>query len=773
MEERVKTEHLLTKMMQEALDSFHRKLVAVSGENSEEVIVFLIQKHIELKNKDKESIVYVSPDKDDPDFKVLLDKLKEVGFPPENFRYCAYAESYRLLGTTNDFLILNMRRGARPNDMGRLVETVRGGGLVILYNLCLSAEKPWDTSIHRSFLTPPYRLKDINVRFEKYFLRKLLENRSVWILNGWKVLKGELLHTSKSVREKPKLPEQSRIPKRLHRLALTQEQAEALQRLEEVVSEEGRSVLIITSNRGRGKSALLGLGAATLLSLGTRRILITAPSREEVQVVFEMIEKGLKTMDKKAIREYYDGRITGIKCKLGTVDFSHPHRALNEKADLLMVDEAAGIPVPLLFKFIQRFTKVIFASTIHGYEGAGRGFSLRFLKTLKESKEFNLHHVELKEPIRYAPGDPVEEWLYKTLLLDAEPAEISKDKVKIEDCIYEKDNLDLWFEKDEKKLREFIGIYVLAHYRNRPDDLLILGDAPHHSIRSVKTKSGEIVAALHIAEEGRMPDESVNLILSGNPPSGNLVPSCVVKYYPPYRDFAKLRGLRIVRIAVHPDLLGRRLGSFAIKSLCDEAESEGFDWVGAGFGADRLLLNFWLKNGFIPIHISPMRNITSGEFSVVVVKPLNRRAESIIRNVYREFKLRFLESLPDVYYDLDPYVAAQLLNVHVWEVSETPHMSSSQWERLLEYVNGNLTYEGACDAVRQILLAHFLSSGKSKLKLELEDEVGLISRCLQCRSWERTASTIKIHPADLKTDIRLNVGRLVAHYEAAKLQKGI
>jgi len=774
MEERARAERLLTEMMREALEAFHRRLVVTSGENSEEVIAFLIQKHSKLKGKDEESIVYVAPDEEDSsDFKILLEKLKETGFPPENVRRYTYAESNRLLGTTNDFLILDMRLGARPNDIGRLVETVRGGGLIILHNLNLNVEKPWDTSIHRSFLVPPYSLEDINIRFERYFVRKLLEAQSVWILDGWKVLKGELLHASKSVREKPKLPEQSRVPKKIHRLALTQDQAEALQTLEEVVNEEGRSVLVVTSNRGRGKSALLGLGAVTLLSLGARRILITAPGREEVQVVFEMVEKGLKTMNKKAVKEHYDGWITRIKCKLGVVDFSHPHKALSEKADVLMVDEAAGIPVPLLFKFTQRFPKVIFASTIHGYEGAGRGFSLRFLKTLEESKDVNLHRVELKEPIRYAPGDPVEEWLYETLLLDAEPAEINRDKIKIEDCIYEKVNLDLWFEKDEEKLREFIGIYVLAHYRNRPDDLLILGDAPHHSARSVKTKSGEIIAALHLAEEGRMPEEIVNLIFAGNPPSGNLVPSCVVKYYPPYRDFAKLRGLRIVRIAVHPDLLGRGLGSLTVKNLCDEAESEGFDWVGAGFGADRLLLNFWLKNGFIPLHISPMRNIISGEFSVVVVKPLNRKAESIVREVYREFKVRFLESLPDAYYNLDPYVAAQLLNVHRWDVLEAPRLTPSQRERLLRYVQGSLAYEGVCDAVRQVLLAHFLSSGKPKFKLEFKAEVELISRCLQCRSWDRTADIVKIHPADLKIDVRLNVGRLAAHYEAAKLQKGI
>ncbi|MCD6592894.1 tRNA(Met) cytidine acetyltransferase, partial [Candidatus Bathyarchaeota archaeon] len=256
-------------------------------------------------------------------------------------------------------------------------------------------------------------------------------------------------------------------------------------------------------------------------------------------------------------------------------------------------------------------------------------------------------------------------------------------------------------------------------------------------------------------------------------PSGNLIPSCVVKYYPPYRGFARLRGFRIVRIAVHPDLLGRGIGSLALKRLCEEAESEGFDWVGAGFAADRRLLRFWLKNDFVPVHISPARNIISGEYSVVLIKPLNTRAEKTVRKAYREFKIRFLESLSDTYYSLDPYIASQLLSVHRWEALELPRMTASQRERLMGYVKGILTYEAACDSIKRVLFAHFLSSGRYRCEMDVNDEAGLITRCLQCRSWDRTAEIVGTHPAKLKTDLRSSIGRLAMHFEAVKLQKGV
>ena len=764
--EKLKADHALTAMIKEAIESSHRRLIVTYGEDSAEVLAHIVWRHSMLRGNKAHEVIYVdSYDKGGAELDYLLEKLRKISYPIENVKHYAYQESIRLLGTTNDILILDMTKGARANDIGRLVETVRGGGLVILHDLDLNVETPWRTTIHRKLVSPPYNWSDLKPRFEKYFIRKILEDPSVWIFDGWKIVKGELLHSQKMIRKKPALPEKSRIPKRLHRLALTQDQVEVLQILEETMREKGKSVLVITANRGRGKSALLGLGAALLLHMGTRKVLVTAPGREEVQVVFKMAEKGLTALKEEVKREVNSEWISKLTCKKGIIEFTMPYRALYKNADIILVDEAAGIHIPLLFKLMKRFPKAVFASTTHGYEGAGRGFSVRFLKTLEEAKELKLYRAELKEPIRYASGDPVEEWLYNALLLDAEPAEI-EETVKTDECIYERPNLDLWFGEDEEKLRQFIGIYVLAHYRNRPDDLIMLGDAPHHSARALTTKSGKIVAALHLAEESEMPEELVESTLLGRPPSGYLIPACLVRYYPSFREFADLKGIRVVRIATHPKLMDRGLGSLVLEKLCEEAESEGFDWVGASFGAEKRLLNFWLKNGFVPLHISPMRNVISGEFSVAVVKPLNSKAENIIKEIYREFKLRLLESLPDTYYNLAPEVAAQLLSVERWSHLEKPKLTPSQKERLMEYVRGSLAYEGACDVVKHILKAHFLSAGKARLKLEIKNEAKLIARCLQCRSWDKTAEILETCPAGLKSEIRFYVGKLVEHYES-------
>jgi len=100
----------------------------------------------------------------------------------------------------------------------------------------------------------------------------------------------------------------------------------------------------------------------------------------------------------------------------------------------LFVDEAAGIGINILLEYTKKYDKIVFSSTIHGYEGAGRSFSVKFLKYLNFLKDFNIYKYNMVEPIRYNEQDPIEKWLYDTLLLDSESSEINesdKELIKI------------------------------------------------------------------------------------------------------------------------------------------------------------------------------------------------------------------------------------------------------------------------------------------------------------------------------------------------------
>jgi N-acetyltransferase 10 len=136
-------------------------------------------------------------------------------------------------------------------------------------------------------------------------------------------------------------------------------------------------------------------------------------------------------------------------------------------SELVAIDEAAAIPLPIVRSLMTQTDRLIFlSSTVNGYEGTGRALSLKLIKELRDRKggrqagvqaataaadaisgpkskkgEVKVHEqrwaaasaaaadpvtanagplreIELITPIRYALGDPVESWLNKLLCLD-------------------------------------------------------------------------------------------------------------------------------------------------------------------------------------------------------------------------------------------------------------------------------------------------------------------------------------------------------------------
>ncbi|PIO56493.1 putative ATPase DUF699 [Teladorsagia circumcincta] len=135
-----------------------------------------------------------------------------------------------------------------------------------------------------------------------------------------------------------------------------------------------------------------------------------------------------------------------------TIQYIHPFDASKlGQAELLVVDEAAAIPLPLVKELIFGPYIVFLASTINGYEGTGRSLSLKLLQQLRQqaagsvkgeklasSKGRKLHELTMEESIRYKPGDEasfepllfiqliaghflirIEQWLNRVLCLNA------------------------------------------------------------------------------------------------------------------------------------------------------------------------------------------------------------------------------------------------------------------------------------------------------------------------------------------------------------------
>ena len=179
----------------------------------------------------------------------------------------------------------------------------------------------------------------------------------------------------------------------------TPDQAEAVEAILHTARGRARRPLVLISDRGRGKTAALGLAAGQLLAEGMARILVTAPRLAAVAPLFHHAAAWLK-----------QGRVRADRIEIGQGEIRFlPPDALcqgTEPADLLLVDEAAAIPAPLLERLLATHPRLVFASTIHGYEGTGHGFEVRFRHSLQRLTP-NYHRSRTQDAHPLGAGRPL------------------------------------------------------------------------------------------------------------------------------------------------------------------------------------------------------------------------------------------------------------------------------------------------------------------------------------------------------------------------------
>jgi N-acetyltransferase 10 len=77
-------------------------------------------------------------------------------------------------------------------------------------------------------------------------------------------------------------------------------------------------------------------------------------------------------------------RINVFRNHRQTVQYIQPqHHAKLAQAELLVIDEAAAIPLPIVKNMLGPYLTFI-CSTVNGYEGTGRSLSLKLIQQLRE-----------------------------------------------------------------------------------------------------------------------------------------------------------------------------------------------------------------------------------------------------------------------------------------------------------------------------------------------------------------------------------------------------
>ncbi len=568
-----------------------------------------------------------------------------------NIRYVYYKETEKILGNTYGMCILQDFEAITPNLLARTVETVEGGGLVLLLLKGMKSLKQLYTmsmDVHSRYRTEAH--DDVVARFNERFILSLGNCESCLVvddelnvlpISGGKNVQPLPPPATEADRARPEQKELKEIKDSLSdskpvgpllALSRTVDQAKALLTFVDAISEKTlRSTVTLTAARGRGKSAALGVAVAAAIAHGYSNIFITSPSPENLKTLFEFVIKGFDALEYMDHVDYtilqstnpeYNKAIVRINVHRQhrqTIQYIQPQDAqVLGQAELVVIDEAAAIPLPLVRKLMGTYL-VFMASTINGYEGTGRSLSLKLIQQLRDQsrgpaavngteveiadkttgkatkdshKSYStggrsLREITLSEPIRYAPGDSVEKWLNKLLCLDAT---LPKSKMNTQGTPHpstcelvhvNRDTLFSFHPVSEKFLQQMMALYVASHYKNSPNDLQLMSDAPAHQlfvlippIAEDANKLPEPLCVLQVALEGRISKKSVLSSLSrGQRAGGDLIPWLVSQQFQD-SEFAGLSGSRVVRIATNPEYLNMGYGSRALELLTDFYEGK-------------------------------------------------------------------------------------------------------------------------------------------------------------------------------------------------------
>ncbi|OBY53971.1 tRNA(Met) cytidine acetyltransferase TmcA [Aggregatibacter aphrophilus] len=441
----------------------------------------------------------------------------------------------------------------------------------------------------------------------------------------------------------------------------TLEQAHLLQQM----AETEEAILIVTAKRGRGKSALAGLFAKQQVAQN-QPVILTAPNKSAVNIFNEFAGAEIIFMPPDELSQ-----------NLSEV----PQQFANY---WLFVDEAAMIPLDILFRLTKAFKRVVLTTTIHSYEGTGRGFLLKFMAKTDRT----LRHFELFTPLRWQADDKLEAFIDDLLLCDCEDRlpqppydSVLAEQIQISHC--ERIPHD--------QIESVYGLLTLAHYRTSPLDLRRLLDAPQQQFYLAQVQDSLLGCVWAVPEGGLADKTLIRQIRRGERrPRGNLVAQMLC-FQAGLEEACALRSLRISRIAVQPNWQQQGLGQRLIAKMKQQIKQQGaVNFLSVSFGYTPELLAFWQKCGFILVHFSESKEASSGCYSVVALSPLSEEGRVFVQQAEKQFQ----RNLP---LSLHP-LATQFARTEIdWA------LDSTDWQLLNDFADFYLPLSSALPSIQRLI----------------------------------------------------------------------
>ena len=588
----------------------HRQLLVISGQDewTKNAAVTL------LANNDRQSILW-------------------VGDAPIEYENISVKNYRSKLGQEYDWVILNCFSGFRANAAMALSGTIRANGLMVILCPELSEWPNYADPQQINRISYGYQQKIAHSFFIQHLICCLGEDSAVAMLSVRK-FSGKAFFVEDDLGKET-----------------YHEQEMAVRRICKVAQGHRNRPLVLTADRGRGKSSALGIAAAKLMQRSAKTICITAPHFHTVEQVFvhnkRLLPDAVITANSVT---YHSSSLTFKPIDILLEDGS--------TVDLLLVDEASAIPVHILIKLAKKFSRIIFSSTVHGYEGSGRGFEMRFVKHLCQLKP-DFKRIHMSQPIRWYKHDTLEQFWFNTLFHNVQQG--SKSVETVNQSISCRHISKAQLLNDKKLLADLFGLLIDAHYQTSQDDLQRLLDAPEIKC-FILTKGTTLYGVAQIIEEGgdSFVELADNIAACSRRVKGHLVAQNIASSYNT-PTFLLARQWRISRIAIAPEQQRKGLGKQLIDYVEQQAKQHHIKFLTASFGCNTDILKFWNKSDFLLTKLSAKPEVSSGEHSGICIKSLTNEALKIFEAIHNKFYQELLYQMDKNFQGVSEELLIQIL----------------------------------------------------------------------------------------------------------------
>lgn len=640
------------------------------------------------------------------------------------------------LGQEVDSVVFHAADGINANSLGISSGMIRAGGLCVILTPDVHH---WQTAINQDnqrFLSTPLTLEKALPHFTQHLIRQWQadsQTPAFWLqeqdnLSSEKSIEQVLSHYAETVSTDMEQPEDNQP---------SQDQKHAIEAIDSVAFGHRRRPLVVSADRGRGKSSALGMAAIECFIKGKTHIVVTASRLEQARMVFSHALLALDACSNQQQITIIENQPQRLEFTINdikkTMEFIAPDQLVltPTEADMLFVDEAAQLPTPLLTTLLSNHHRMVFATTLHGYEGAGRGFELRFKKTMSRLTP-DWKQVHLEQPIRWNENDPLEQCINHALLLDSElTASSSSNDTYVESKHIDSMTLQIQpltsesLTQQPALLQQVFGLLVQAHYQTSPNDLQQLLITPNLKL-FVAQYQQKVVGVLLAIEEGKIMPQSQYSRLHGH-----LVPQLMVNNYM-HADFLMLSCWRVMRIAVQPERQQQGIGKALLTRFTESAQQASIDYVCSSFGASDELLPFWFRQNFKPLHVGVKRDKASGSHNLVVAQALTPMAQQAIAAIQRAFQAQFPHTLIE---HLTHFSASMLCLI--LQSFRFPPPPSTLDEAVYDYRDGHRNYE----AISGLLWEWSLRNPSSIEKAESKMQAAWCDKVLKKQDWSTVAKT--------------------------------